>query len=200
MNVMTETPIAAGFDSPVFGATACFRVILDALSRPATLRRLPLDLDAPAGLRPGTVAVLLTLADHDTPVWLAPGCDTAEARAYLRFHVGCPMIDTPSRATFAVLTPNDDLSALDALPLGTSDYPDRSATVILQAETLAEDDGPTFTGPGIEIRHRLQVLPTPDGLWTRVAANHALFPCGLDWLFTTDTHLAAVPRSSALEI
>ncbi|MCF8468527.1 MAG: phosphonate C-P lyase system protein PhnH [Sneathiella sp.] len=197
----TETqPLAVGFNDKVMDATACFRAVLDAMSRPASLQALPVSLAAPRGLQAGTVAVLLTLADMDTPVWLAPECDTPEARAHLRFHVGCPIIDGPAQAVFAVMSVDRDLSVTGELALGSAEYPDRSATVILESEGLIDGEGPIFSGPGFKEPRRFCVEEQPAALWSHIAANQALFPRGLDWIFTSPTHLAALPRTTRIEV
>ena len=200
MNVAAETLLSAGFEDKVFGATASFRAVLEAMSRPAEVLPLPLIPEAPAGLQAGSVAVLLTLADVDTPVWLAPECDTPQARGHLRFHTGCPIAASPSQAAFAVMSVASDLSASNAMPVGSPEYPDRSTTVILESGALIADSGPRFSGPGIKDFHRFDVARASRALWPLVAANWTLFPRGLDWIFTSPTHLAALPRTTEVEI
>ena len=171
MMTSDTAPLSGGFENNVLDATACFRVVLDAMARPAKIHSLPVSISPPRGLNVGTVAVLLTLGDMDTPVWLAPECDTAEARAYLRFHA-----------------------------LGSAEYPDRSATVILESERLIEGEGPLFSGPGFDAPRRFCVEEQPASLWSHVSANQALFPRGLDWILTSDSQLAALPRSTKVEV
>jgi len=199
MNAIDKAPLINGFEDKVLDATTCFGTVLEAMSRPARVRSLPVIPETPEGLRAGTVAILLTLADMDTPVWLAPECDTPQARAHLRFHAGCPIIETPSKAVFAVLSLASDLSAIDALPHGTVEYPNRSATVIIECDALVADNGPSFSGPGIESQHRFDVAQAPQSLWQRIASNGDFFPRGLDWIFTSQTHLAALARTTKVE-
>ena len=42
-------------------------------------------------------------------------------------------------------------------------------------------------------------MADPDGFWTEWTANHALFPCGVDILFTSGDQLCGLPRSIAVE-
>ncbi len=200
MNLIADAAPMKGFEDQVLDATACFGIILEAISRPARVRRLPVIPQAPEGLSGGSVAVLLTLADMDTPVWLAPECDTPKARAHLRFHVGCPIVDVPSDAVFAVLPVTGELGAIDAMPVGSAEYPDRSATVILQGDGFIADAGPIFSGPGINGRRQFDVMDRTPALWPRVAANNRLFPCGVDWIFTAPGDLAALPRTTEVEL
>lgn len=185
-----------GFGDQTLDATACFRTVLEAMARPARPVPLPVTPPAPKGLNAGTVAVLLTLADFETPIWLGPGTSSTEARQHLTFHTGSPLTPAPDTAAFAVISHADDPMVLDDLPLGTDDYPDRSATVICQVDALTPEAGDAFSGPGIETRHRLEIAGLADSLWQRIDANTWLFPRGLDWLFTTATHVAALPRTT----
>jgi alpha-D-ribose 1-methylphosphonate 5-triphosphate synthase subunit PhnH len=40
----------------------------------------------------------------------------------------------------------------------------------------------------------------PEDFWTEWAANHGLFPCGVDLVFVAGTELCALPRSIAVEV
>ncbi len=106
----TETPMQAlathsatsllpGFDNPVDDAQAVFRAALEAFAHPGRLETLPATSGQPEGLSPALTALLLTLADPDTPVWL-PADVPAAARAFLRFHCSCPLVDEIGAATF----------------------------------------------------------------------------------------------------
>jgi alpha-D-ribose 1-methylphosphonate 5-triphosphate synthase subunit PhnH len=191
---MTAT-LTAGFAEPVLDAQRCFRAVLDAMARPGRVQHLP-DLPAPpAPLGAAAAAVLLTLADADTPVWLDAG---AAAEAWLRFHAGAPIVAAPEDATFLLAcgTP----PALRDLAQGTEEEPHRSATLILQVAGLEEGAGWRLTGPGIEHAHRLRVTGLPEGFAAAWQANRALFPRGIDLILCAGDRLAALPRTTALEI
>jgi len=199
MTATAEFSLLSGFDNNVLDTTDIFRTVLKAMSRPATVLPLTVLPQAPEGLNAGSMAVLLTLADMDTPIWLAPECDTGAARANLQFHSGCPIAATPSTAVFAVITQDTVLDDLDDLQRGTAEYPDRSATVIVECDKLSSGVGPLFSGPGIEKTHRFDTIPASHSLWAQIAANKDLFPLGLDWIFISPTHLAALPRTTNVE-
>ena len=44
--------------------------VLDAMARPGTIHQVGANLSPPAPLNPATAAVLLTLVDNETPLWL----------------------------------------------------------------------------------------------------------------------------------
>ena len=67
MSASVELP---GFTDPVTDAQATFRAVLDAMARPGTIHSAGECLAAPAPLDRATAAVLLTLVDHETPLWL----------------------------------------------------------------------------------------------------------------------------------
>ena len=199
MRAANDSPLGSGFADPVLQATACFRQVMNAMAHPGSLQPLDTGPEAPAGLNRGAVQLLLTLADYDTPVWLAPGADSPQARQFLQFHAGCPLVADPGRAAIAVMPASADNSLLETLPVGTPEYPDRSATVILICDRLEQGQGRLFRGPGIDGEVRFDCPDLPETLWRMIAANSIHFPCGLDWIFATGTAIAALPRSSRME-
>jgi|ERR1700722_5059882 len=188
--------LTAGFADPVFAAQSTFRAVLDAMARPGSVQPIDAALSPPSPLARGAAAIALTLADHDTPVWL--GADFAandDVAAWLRFHCGCEIVADASRAAFAFTSGAAAVPDFAAFNLGTADYPDRSTTLILQVEKLQPGAGLTLTGPGIRERSRLLADPLPPDIVARLAANRALFPRGIDLLLATDAAVAALPRS-----
>ncbi len=184
---MQADTLDGGFADPATDAAHAFRAVMEAMARPGTLREIT-GATPPAPLSPAAGAAILTLCDTDTPLHLAGSADTEAVRAWVAFHTGAPFAG-PENCTFAVGR-WETLAPLSAYPVGTPDYPDRSATLIVECTTLAAE-GAALSGPGIRDRAALS-LP-------EVAAfrdNHARFPLGLDFLFTCDTRIAALPRST----
>jgi alpha-D-ribose 1-methylphosphonate 5-triphosphate synthase subunit PhnH len=187
---MQAESLEGGFPAPVIDAARAFRAILDAMARPGTIGRL--DRAAPpAPLSPAAGAVLLTLADPTTPVFLAPSHDSAALRGWITFHTGAPFADAGA-AAFAVGT-WEALLPLDRYPQGTPEYPDRSATLIVERADLAPQ-GARLTGPGIDGAAALN-LPDPAAhAWVR-----RQFPLGIDMLFCAGDRIAGLPRSARVE-
>lgn len=188
--------LTAGFADPVLSAQSTFRAVLDAMARPGSVQAIAASLAPPAPLSIGAAAIALTLADHDTPVWLDAelGANGSVAE-WLRFHCGCDLVAEPARAAFAFAANAADVPDLAVFNLGTTDYPDRSTTLVLQVRTLQAGAGLVLTGPGIRERSRLAAAPLPPDIVTRLAQNRALFPRGIDLLLATDNAVAAIPRS-----
>ncbi len=185
--------LSRGFADPVLDAQAAFRAVLEATSRPGRVLRAGSALRPPAPLNRAAAAVLLTLADADTPLWHDAG---AEAEAWLRFHCGAPLVAEPGAACFALVV--RESPALGALAQGTEEEPQRGATLVLQVADLVEGEGWRLTGPGIEREHRLRVSGAPEGFLAAWAANRTAFPCGVDVLLCAGDRLAALPRTVAI--
>lgn len=187
---MLDKALTGGFtDAPVQSARA-FRAALFVLARPGRIETLN-GAKAPAPVSPAAATLLLTLCDGETPLYLAPGHDRPEVCDWIAFHIGAPLV-ARAQAMFALGTWSA-LEPLTAYSHGTPEYPDRSATLIVEVETLAAA-GTRLTGPGIEAEARLTL---PDVSAFR--ANRALFPLGLDFFFTSGNRLAALPRTARVE-
>ncbi|MEC8582096.1 MAG: phosphonate C-P lyase system protein PhnH [Pseudomonadota bacterium] len=184
---MQATALAGGYANPATQSAHAFRSVMEAMARPGTIQDIqgavpPADVSVAAG------TVLLTLCDTDTPVYLAGKADTDDVRKWLAFHTGAPLTG-PTHAMFAV-GDWDALIPLGSYPIGTPEYPDRSTTLIVECAEL-EAAGATLRGPGIKSEAALSLPET-----RAFQSNRALFPLGLDFIFTCGDKLAALPRST----
>jgi alpha-D-ribose 1-methylphosphonate 5-triphosphate synthase subunit PhnH len=187
--VLTDA-LSGGFaDAPVEAARA-FRAALEALARPGRVCRLT-GAKPPAPLTMAAGTLMLTLADGTTPVHLAPSHDSADLRDWLTFHCGCPLVGAED-AVFALGT-WDALLPVNRYPIGTPDYPDRAATLIVEVTAL-EPPNARLTGPGIAEAAMLRV---PDV--AIMAANRARFPLGFDCFLTCSDRVVGLPRSTRTE-
>src|SRR5262249_8284357 len=109
------------------------------------------------------------------------------------------VVEAPEQARFAVVSDPDAMPPLARFDIGTDEFPDRSATVIVQTRGLSEGPGRRLTGPGIAGESRLEVSGLPASLWRALDANHALFPRGVDVLLTDGARLVALPRTTKVE-
>lgn len=187
---MDAAALRGGFADPAIESARAFRAILNAMARPGLVAQVSGALP-PASLSVAAGVALLVLADGTTPVHLAGACDVAAVRDWLAFHTGAPLVAAEA-AEFAVGT-WDALLPLQRFPLGTADYPDRSATLIVMADRLS-NHGPALTGPGIETATWLSLPET-----AAFRANRAMFPLGFDTILTCGDRLAGLPRSTRVE-
>ena len=192
-----HAPLLPGLCDPVGDAQRVFRTLLAALSRPGvpqTLADLPA---APPPLHAATGAVLLTLADYETPLWLQTPTD--ELAAWLRFHCGMPLLAAPEAAGFAVIDRPLAMPPLGAFAQGLPEYPDRSATLIVQVTGFAPD-GLRLAGPGIDGECRVGIAGLPSGFWRAWQDLQAHAPLGVDLLFVAGDAVLGMPRSTRVEI
>jgi alpha-D-ribose 1-methylphosphonate 5-triphosphate synthase subunit PhnH len=189
---------APGFVHPVFDSQRVFRTILDCVARPGRLTPMNSSVVAPPPLLATTAEILLAMADFETSIWLDEklAC-TVEVAAYLRFYTGAKITINPSQATFAVICDVASMPSFTAFAQGSPEYPDRSTTLIVQAERLA-GVGHVFEGPGIDGRIAFTAEPAPPDLTRQLTANRAAYPCGVDLIFAAATTIAALPRSIRL--
>lgn len=192
------TAYDGAFAAPVFDAQATFRAVMDALARPADPVACTPRAFAPAPLGPLAASVALALVDAETPVWLDHGlAASADVKTWFAFHTGAPLVADPADAAFAFIVDPLHAPPLAAFAQGTAEYPDRSTTLVVQAERMAAD-GPRFRGPGILGERRFSVAPALPGFETQWAANRAAFPRGVDILFVAGERIAGLPRSARL--
>ena len=178
-----------GFADPVLGAQASFRAVLDAMARPGSLHAAGAGITAPAPLDPATAAVLLTLVDGE--IGLSLSADAAPARDWLAFHCGVAFV-APAQAAFALALACPDFSTLSA---GTDEAPEASCTLILQLPALGRGTRYRLSGPGLRVPTDFQAGGLPEDFVARWAANHALFPRGIDLILCAGTLLTSLPRS-----
>ncbi len=195
---MNLADIGRGFADATFGSQAVFRQALAALSRPGEIIDVSADAETPAGLHPAAVSVLLALLDQDTRLWLAPSVAGGPAADYLRFHTGCGLVERSSDADFALVGTPEELPPLEAFAAGSEEYPERSATVVVQLPALDNAPGWTLTGPGIAAQATLSAGGLDAGFVAQWAANHRAFPCGIDLFLTCGDRLAGLPRTTRI--
>lgn len=187
---MQNTALTGGFENAPVQSAIAFRACLEAMARPGTVHQLDGGA-APAPCSAAAATALLTFCDAETPVFLAPSHDSPDMRDWLAFHIGASIV-APENAMFALGT-WDSLQPLSRFAIGTPDYPDRSATLIIELPSLSAS-GARLTGPGIK-EHAYLSLPSV----AEFQQNAARFPLGWDALFTCGHQLAALPRSTKIE-
>lgn len=204
-----------GFQNPVFDATTVFRDVMDAFSRPGRLHKITVECAIPVTLDLATSAILLTLADNETPLWLDPEINAKQTRDFLKFHTGCSHTDTIATATFAVAGAKTSPKDMSAIAVGSPDYPDRATTLIIQVDHITESSLTnqtqtpknatsltlpiTLTGPGILNAISLEIRGLTQNFWQWRNSLCQNFPCGIDVIFTHQGRFVAIPRSTKVE-
>ncbi|CUH50979.1 phosphonate C-P lyase system protein PhnH [Shimia marina] len=187
---MDADVLKGGFANAPVDAARAFRGLMTVMARPGKLETLQgAQPPAPVSVAAGTV--ILTLCDPDTPLHLAGDWDCTAMRDWVAFHVGAPIV-AAEQAMFAIGR-WEDLAPLSRFAIGTPEYPDRSATLIVEREVLASA-GATLRGPGIKETAEM-ALPETEAF----QMNALLFPLGLDFFFTCGDQVSALPRTTKVE-
>lgn len=192
---MTES----GFTEVAVESAHAFRAIMQAMARPGRIQTFGAAVTAPEPLLASAAIVALTLCDFQTAIWLAPDLRSDKVMQYLRFHAGAPIVDDLSKAQFVFASAGERLPDPSLLMQGTHEYPDRSATLVIQ---VAGFDGEEveLCGPGLRGKLGFGVTGLGAGFWTAMAENHAQFPIGIDVIFAAPGAVAALPRSTAIRL
>jgi alpha-D-ribose 1-methylphosphonate 5-triphosphate synthase subunit PhnH len=207
---MSALPALPGFSNPIDNAQAVFRAVLTAFSHPG----LPVSITLPSfpipagGFSSGMLALALTLCDQDTPLWLDAAADTPELRRHLRFHCAASCAAEPAGASFAFISRPERMPRLSEFNPGRADYPDRSATLVINAD-LSSSQAPVLelAGPGVRgndrgIRRPFHVHGLPPWFWEDWEANFAAYPLGGDVVFAdknagnATVRLLGLPRTA----
>ena len=188
---MEATALDGAFaDAPVEAARA-FRAVMRAMARPGTIEAVA-GAAPPAPMSVAAGVAVLVLCDPGTPVYLAGGHACPGLRDWISFHTGAPVVAKRGAATFAIGTWTA-LGPLGDYPPGAPEFPDRSATLIVELARL-EPCGARLAGPGIAGEAALS-LPEISAF----RANAARYPLGLDFLLCCGDRLAGLPRSTRVE-
>jgi len=196
---MSAEHLLSRFDDKVLSAQSSFRAIMDATARPGRIHRIAVTAEAPAPMMRATAALAHALFDHDTPIWLdATMRDNGDAGRWLRFHTSAPLTNDAGQAEFALIGDVAALPVLETFALGSSEYPDRSTTLVVQIRSF--NDGPAFElkGPGIDGSIVVQADARLSDLFVQLAANARTFPRGIDVVLVADDAILAIPRSTRL--
>ena len=152
----------------------------------------------PPPLGATAAAIVLTLADFETPIWLDTNLSRERSvTEFLRFHTGARIVGYPDAAPFVLISDCRVAPPLSAFAQGTPAYPDLGATVIYQVDTL-RSHGWTFAGPGIDGEMSFRASPLPGDFAAQLAGNRERFPLGVYMIFAGRSEIAALPRSVRL--
>lgn len=124
---------------------------------------------------------------------------TARIEAFLRFHTGAPLVDSPGEADYAFVASPAELPALESFEWGTDELPEGSTSVILQVERLEPWGGWRLQGPGIDGIARLEAGGLPASFVPAWRDVHAAFPRGIDLFLACGATFCGLPRTTRVE-
>lgn len=187
-----------GFPDAVTHAQTVFRAVMDAMAQPGTLGVVEVPVAPPASLGIAAGALLLTLCDHDTPIWVTPVLAKSALSGWIGFHTGASLTSTKSAAKFAFVEAGAPFPSLAQFALGTQEYPDRSTTLVVEVAALDGGRPLRLTGPGIRDTATIAPKGLPETFLRQWADNRALFPRGVDVVLTAGRRFIALPRTTMI--
>ncbi len=116
--------------------------------------------------------------------------------AWLRFHTGAPLAETPANSAFAAIADSAAMPDLSLFAQGSDTYPDESTTIVAQVDHFAGDHRLIVRGPGVADTQAFAPHPLPDGFLDQLNENRNRFPRGVDLVFAGPEAVAALPRST----
>lgn len=188
--------LLASFTQPVADAQSAFRRILKAMSEPGVVVTLPA-IPAWGELSPATTALLMTLVDRETPVWIDARLQQPVVLENLRFHTGAPL-STAFDAAFALLHAGSS-QPVTAFSAGDNQSPEKSTTLIIELPSLNGGLTLRLSGPGI-LESRAIAPQLPENVLNYLRDNPHRFPQGVDLIFTCGSQLQALPRTTDVEV
>lgn len=174
---------------PVHDTRQTFDGLLSAMSRPGTTQSVP---------SPADHAVVATLVDHEVAVATDDGA-LRDALAGQGRYEPAP----PTAADIVHIDGDPDVDVREC-ERGSLTEPSDGATVVYRvgdvvAGAREEFTTVTLTGPGVDGTARLSVS-LPAAALTALAEAQSSYPRGVDAVFASADRVAAVPRSSTLEV
>lgn len=191
--------LAGGFPDAVLNSQSVFRSLMDSMARPGTIALVLPAIAPPAPLGVAAGALMLTLCDIDTPVWLSPELTKSGTSAWLSFHCGAPLTREKTEARFAFLEAGAAMPPFSLFAAGTQDYPDRSTTLVIEVTSLTEGRPLTLSGPGIRDVTTIALDGLPEPFLHQWVGNRALFPRGVDVVLTAGREFLCLPRTTHIK-
>lgn len=190
--------LEGGFNDPVMDAQTTFKSLMDAVARPTLIVEVKPSAAPAKPLLPVAGAIAATLIDADTPYWLDETLDNEGLNAWLSFHTGAAKAASMDGASFVLIGDPLAMPKFECFGQGTQEYPDNSATLILQVEALEGGTSLVFEGPGVEGRATFAPVGLPPDFAHQWVENRARFPRGVDLILVAGDAIACLPRSAML--
>lgn len=178
-----------------------YRKLIDSLSRPGLIADLAEEaekLDAGTGCLPATRILAQMLLDTEVSFKVVSPQEAEVTHFFGQLTYAKEADITHADYIFVLgdAAPGDLLRALQTAKIGELQNPHCSATLIIEAASLAEGSGWRLTGPGIRTEAHIS-MRLEEG-WDIVRAErNAEFPLGLDLIFVDRRHrLLALPRTA----
>ena len=186
----------------VFDAQAHFRLLLDAMARPGSIRVLDdVAIVPPQGLHRVSALVGFALLNKDVTFHVVS--DGSEVADYLMVNTASSVVSA-DEADFIFVKGHLRTPAILAAKVGSLRYPEEGATVIVEVEKISDvafEGGValTLSGPGVLDTKTIYVAGLDVAILADFVSQNMEFPMGIDMILTDgEDALSCVPRTAKL--
>jgi phosphonate C-P lyase system protein PhnH len=155
-----------------------------------------------------TWSVAQSLLDSDCRIVTSTTLSQKSILQSIRFYTDAKVAQTAQQAQFAFIN-LDEWTDNNLYSTGSLIAPHESCTLVIQVPDISNEPhilssglllpDLLLTGPGIKTQKSLSIAGlTPLHIEFLIENNH-LYPCGIDIIFCSPTHVAALPRSTVID-
>jgi len=176
---------------------------MQAMAYPGTIHHLNNHIPRTTGIE-NLQLLAETLLDQDVTFCVIGDYGTCEIEDILHGRTNSPPTDL-SLADFIILTSGSSKGKLLAAKTGIPEYPDRSATVLISVESMADGCASDFlvrlTGPGIADEKYIQIHGLDHEELCHLRELNNGYPLGVDSLFVDKNDcIMCIPRSTKIQL
>ena len=143
-------------------------------------------------------SVAQTLLDSDCSVFVCDSVDDKSFTQSLSFFTGVSFSRDIRSADFIFMSMHE-LKDLNDFNLGGIEKPHLSSTVLIYVDSITAADQIILSGPGIKDSRSLALAGLDAEKIDLLKNNHKLYPCGIDFIFCSETSMTAISRSTKIK-
>jgi alpha-D-ribose 1-methylphosphonate 5-triphosphate synthase subunit PhnH len=144
-------------------------------------------------------SVAQTLLDSDCSVFVCASLNDKSFIQSLSFFTGVSFAHDIKSADFIFMSMHE-LKDLNDFNLGGIEKPHLSSTVLVYVESMSAAEQIMLSGPGIKESRSLALAGLDAEKIDLLKNNHKLYPCGIDFIFCSETSMTAITRSTKIKI
>ena len=174
-----------------------FLALMWALSHPG---RIQAGVSTVVSSQETFIAIGEALLDLETTFYTPDTQDSTLSRLLSRTKAR-PTSAAVARYHFYESLDDKALMGIEMAPVGDMLYPDRGATLVINC-TLGdanEGKGFTFSGPGIQTTHHIQIGGLPDRFW-EIRESRLNYPLGWDIFLVDGGQIVGIPRTTVVSV
>lgn len=184
----------------VFDSQRHFRAILDCMARPGKINNIAdVDLNVPNQINKASALIGFTLLSSESKFFVVENNEAING--YLTANTLAHPSDI-NFADFVFLNGNINENELELIKTGQLEYPEDSATVVVDLDQVSDQNMPdsipiVISGPGVVDLKTLFIKGTSKKILLDLIGLNEEFPLGVDIILTDrEGHILCIPRTS----